>query len=90
VVDVRTTTVPPAFSLCSDPAMSFVGPRRKLDVGLTTAEREELTRLGRENRKLKEEREVLASRVQLYLARVDVSACRTIARAATPGPYGRE
>ena len=32
----------------------------KGDGGLTTAEREELTRLRRENRKLKEEREVLS------------------------------
>jgi transposase len=32
----------------------------KGDGGLTTAEREELTRLRRENRKLKEEREILA------------------------------
>jgi transposase len=30
------------------------------DGGLTTAERQELTRLRRENRKLKEEREILA------------------------------
>jgi transposase len=34
--------------------------RGKGDGGLTTAEREELTRLRRENRKLKEEREILA------------------------------
>jgi transposase len=33
---------------------------RKGDGGLTSAEREELTRLRRENRKLKEEREILA------------------------------
>jgi transposase len=32
----------------------------KGDGGLTTAEREELTRLRRENRKLKEEREILS------------------------------
>lgn len=32
----------------------------KGDGGLTTAEREELTRLRRENRKLKQEREILA------------------------------
>ena len=34
--------------------------RGKGDGGLTTAEREELNRLRRENRKLKEEREILA------------------------------
>jgi transposase len=34
--------------------------RGKGDGGLTTAEREELTRLRRENRKLKEEREILS------------------------------
>jgi transposase len=34
--------------------------RGRGDGGLTTAEREELTRLRRENRKLKEEREILA------------------------------
>jgi transposase len=34
--------------------------RGKGDGGLTTAEREELVRLRRENRKLKEEREILA------------------------------
>ena len=32
----------------------------KADGGLTTAEREELTRLRRENRRLKEEREILS------------------------------
>jgi transposase len=36
------------------------GDRGKGDGGLTSAEREELTRLRRENRKLKEEREILA------------------------------
>jgi len=35
--------------------------RGKGDGGLTSAEREELTRLRRENRKLKEEREILAN-----------------------------
>ncbi len=34
--------------------------RGKGDGGLTTAEREELTRLRRENRKLKEERDILS------------------------------
>jgi transposase len=34
--------------------------RSRGDGGLTSAEREELTRLRRENRKLKEEREILA------------------------------
>ena len=45
----------------------------KGDGGLTTVEREELTRLRRENRKLKEEREILAKAAAWFATESDPS-----------------
>jgi len=47
------------------------------DGGLTTAEREELARLRRENRRLKEEREILSKAAAWFATESDVTSKRS-------------
>ena len=58
--------------------------RTKGKTGLTTAEREELTRLRRENRILQEEREILKNESRA-LRRPDLWARNSVTYARTPG-----